>query len=490
MRKKMQLIEYENAATISTTFPRAIKQDEGYEIALKSIAHAPVKNLIHSNITLTKYNQTNNPIQSHELMLTSRFYESQADILMEIHRVIDTLSSIDDPPDLVLYEKNNETTMKFLNEMGDYYYVLKIKEDMFLNRPFKFKGIDRSQQRLKRSTDQIDIPSRTPLNKLEKSVSDMKSKHKKKFKAIEEQMTILREEYRILNYKLDKDPHYYTDRYERHKTIKRFEEIDKKQKEMGDDIELQKEYLKSIERTMPVISDRLDEVAQLNANVKNNRLVIEQTTQRLQDQVELINTLLSKVDDLQNQLDLEKDKLRMHITNMDKKNDGMEQEVIRLRRHIDEKHKEVVTYMKKLTDQLGIDEDQSIAIDTSNYVSSKSKKEIHVTEIRVSSTPIVTTRLGMIYCDIVENSLINNKQTRLLTAVPIISKRGYNYYEFKTPIYKVISVLQFSTISFTIADTEGFLMDFSLEGDELSNYQSDAKRKYPSMLNLHIRRRL
>ena len=494
---KMKLLEYENPAKISTTFPRAIKQDEGYEIALKSIAHAPVKNLIHSNVTLARYDRTNSSIQRQELVLTSRFYESQADILMEIHRVIDTLS-IDDPPVLALYEKNNETTMKFTND-----YFLKIKEDMFLNRPFKFKVIERGQQRSKRSEEQIDIPSRTSVDnehiKLQKNISDVKSKNKKKFKTIEDKMKKFKQEFDDFYKIISTDPALV--RLDRNWLTKHLLSIDKRisdsivqTEQVGDDLESQKELIKSIEQTLTLIGEQLGEVQKLSIAVYNNRLDIEGKVKNLRDQIDsiqlMISKILLKILDLQKQLEVQKAKLTMHISDMEKQNDGMEDEVNRLRRHVDEKHQEMVGYMKTLTEQLGIDADQSIAIDTSNYVSSKTKREINVSEITVSSAPIVTTRLGMIYCGIVENSLINNKQTRLLTSVPIISRRGYNYYEFKTPIYKVISVLQFSTISFTIADAEGFLMDFSLEGDELSNYQSDAKRKYPTMLNLHIRRRL
>ena len=70
----------------------------------------------------------------------------------------------------------------------------------------------------------------------------------------------------------------------------------------------------------------------------------------------------------------------------------------------------------------------------------------------------------------------------------VISKSGYSFYEVKEAIYKPISVLQFSTITFTILDSEGDLVEFSLEGDQLTN-KGDDKKKHPTLLNLHIRQR-
>ena len=36
-----------------TTFPRAIKLEDGYEIALKSISHGPVNNLTYSKVVFS-----------------------------------------------------------------------------------------------------------------------------------------------------------------------------------------------------------------------------------------------------------------------------------------------------------------------------------------------------------------------------------------------------------------------------------------------------
>ena len=86
---------------------------------------------------------------------------------------------------------------------------------------------------------------------------------------------------------------------------------------------------------------------------------------------------------------------------------------------------------------LGDDSSELMATDTSNFVSSKDKDDIKATQITVSAKPIVTTRLGFLYCSIVENSLINNKETRLLCIFPIVSKRGYSFYEINQTIYKL-----------------------------------------------------
>ena len=161
----------------------------------------------------------------------------------------------------------------------------------------------------------------------------------------------------------------------------------------------------------------------------------------------------------------------------------------RLESKIAENNQTMMSFIEILSEQFGNDKTQLLATDTSHFVSRKDKTIIRAKEITVSSEAIVTTRLGFLYCSVVENTLLNNRETRLLCIFPIISKRGYSFYEVKEAIYKTVSVLQFSTITFTILDSEGDLVEFMLEGDELTN-QQDGQKKYPTILNLHIRKRL
>ena len=65
-------------AKFHTTFPRSVRLDEGYEIALKSISHGPVTNLVHNKFTLCT------PSSKEVIEITPRFYESPSDILLDM----------------------------------------------------------------------------------------------------------------------------------------------------------------------------------------------------------------------------------------------------------------------------------------------------------------------------------------------------------------------------------------------------------------------
>ena len=46
-----------------------------------------------------------------------------------------------------------------------------------------------------------------------------------------------------------------------------------------------------------------------------------------------------------------------------------------------------------------------------------------------------TLNSGFLYSSIVGNSIIDQKQSRILSIVPMASKNGYNYHEFMSPVY-------------------------------------------------------
>ena len=129
------------------------------------------------------------------------------------------------------------------------------------------------------------------------------------------------------------------------------------------------------------------------------------------------------------------------------------------------------------------DKDHKYSIDTSQ-MASRRKQMLHVTEISVSMKPVQKTRLAFLYASPVENSLINDKESRLLAPFPVNSKNGYSYVEFAQPIYRDISVRQFMDISFYILDSNGKTIDFNLYGDDIDQEH----REYPTILNLDIRR--
>ena len=93
---------------------------------------------------------------------------------------------------------------------------------------------------------------------------------------------------------------------------------------------------------------------------------------------------------------------------------------------------------------------------------------------------------GFLYTDIVGNSMINQKHSRLLAIIPMKSTSGHNYYEFKNPTYRELSVHSFSDLNFFLTDVNGD----NLKMDSIyllrRNYP---KYILPTILSLHIRKK-
>ena len=97
----------------------------------------------------------------------------------------------------------------------------------------------------------------------------------------------------------------------------------------------------------------------------------------------------------------------------------------------------------------------------------------------------VATEAGFLYSNIVDNSMINQQQSRLLALIPIRSKPGYNYHEFTNPVYGPLSVHSFTDISFALTDVRGDVVRM----DHLySSYWGDTKIMYPTIITIHIRK--
>ena len=433
-------------AVITTTFPRAIKQHEGFEIALKSIAHAPVKNLVRNHFDLIRKTFTDNSwkVTVETYYLPSRFYESQADLLMEIYRI---LGSLDNPPPMLLYEKNGETTLTFTQHFID------VHADMFLNRPFKYKRRhDEMPTTISRKKRALEPHSQFNFNSNQSKVDRLKT--------LETAVEKLDKEWQwaLMFYKDYENIKDITSSYYKWKEQANIIfQYSKKMKDHEDILKTNNEQFKKFEENLVLlVTSKEYEADKVNAKINLDRL----------------NETVSKVMTLSKQV-------------QEDRNSALE----RLESKIDENNQTMMSFIEILSEQFGNDKTQLLATDTSHFVSRKDKTIIRAKEITVSSEAIVTTRLGFLYCSVVENTLLNNRETRLLCIFPIISKRGYSFYEVKEAIYKTVSVLQFSTITFTILDSEGDLVEFMLEGDELTN-QQDGQKKYPTILNLHIRKRL
>lgn len=445
----------QDPAVITTTFSRAIKQEEGYEIALKSICHAPVKNLLQENIVLVKQNKEHVKT-NYVLNLTSRFYESQADILMEIHRLIIDLSLID-PPIMSFYEKNGEMTLRFLESGSDYF--LHLKTDFFLNRTFKYKNVTNEKEstpaNLKRKREITSRQAKEINRRLH-----TQEQHVAELQSIMNRMEMF---YKYLNIgKVNKALEEWLAAHE--------------------DMQTRLTNVEQLKGMMEVIKAKIEKL-------ENPAITLYSQDGPSEGQIETMTREIVEIKTILQELGINKQDLDKHIEESKVVKRHVETHLGTLARKVDSNTNVLSKQMHLFSQMFKVDDKQSIAVDTSNFVTAKIKKEIDVVELTVSADTISTTRLAMIYCDIVENSLLDNEQSRLLTTIPIVSNRGYNFYEFKKPIYKPISILQFSTIEFHILDQENELMGFSLLGDEMTNNQK-ANRKYPTILNLHIRKRV
>ena len=84
-----------------------------------------------------------------------------------------------------------------------------------------------------------------------------------------------------------------------------------------------------------------------------------------------------------------------------------------------------------------------------------------------------TTQPAFLYSNIVENSYINGKLSRLLSIIPLSMKSHWSFYEFNNPVYIPIDVKQFSKIIFELRDINARLIAFD--------------PNFKTIINLHIK---
>ena len=77
-----------------------------------------------------------------------------------------------------------------------------------------------------------------------------------------------------------------------------------------------------------------------------------------------------------------------------------------------------------------------------------------------------------VYLNICQNSWINGKRSRLLCVFPVVSNKGYTFFEFRSPTYVPIEVTEFSKINVTFRNIRGTKMEFD--------------RSYDTVINLHV----
>ena len=84
-----------------------------------------------------------------------------------------------------------------------------------------------------------------------------------------------------------------------------------------------------------------------------------------------------------------------------------------------------------------------------------------------------TIEPAFLYSNIVENSYINGKLSRNLATIPLSLRSGWNFYEFKYPVYVPIDVREFSKIILELRDMNGKPIQFD--------------SSFRTILNLHIK---
>ena len=89
-------------------------------------------------------------------------------------------------------------------------------------------------------------------------------------------------------------------------------------------------------------------------------------------------------------------------------------------------------------------------------------------------------QLAFLYSSVIGESYINSRKSRLLAIVPLTSENGYTYFEFTNVSYYPLAVSTFTDILFSLKDVHGKQIQL---GDDTSDV------KYPTILNLHIRKR-
>ena len=441
-----------------TNFPRSVRLDEGYEIALKSISHGPVTNLVHNKFTLYT------PSSKEVIEITPRFYESPSDILLDIHKEITKKGHIP-----LLYEKDGHIKMKMLND-----YWIEINENMFLNRTFKYEMYDpvshiEKRERLKKKKKESSLDERIDamMELLNSVINEMGSEYQKQSDSV----TFIRNELSALRNLLSK--YFISGSLTRH--------IANELGVMSENIlallgtyktnvalfhnqsSVISSNLKSLIRKVEY-NDNKERIGSLEARATKS----EGLNKDNEDKIEDLETRALKTDEGNKRLELE-------VTNMETKIDSM-----------DRKIDQFTLVLERMNENITADKEpdgSTYSIDKSQ-MASRNRENLLVTEVSIPITPIVKTDLAFLYCSIVENSLVNNEETRVLTTIPITSRRGYNYFQFAQPIYRSISVRQFMDISFHILDVNENFMNFNLFGDDVDK----VNRKYPTILNLHIRR--
>ena len=415
------IISGSDPSTFHTTFARSVRLDEGYQLGIKSLYHAPVKNLVYNKFKL------HNEDTTQELELVPRFYSAPSDILLDMHQAIANVAPVP-----TLFEKDGQMKMV----MPDDFWI-EVNEAMFLNQNFKYVT---NRKRAKRAVRKYK-PPKEPIDR------------------IREKITTIEE------YLYGKDPKVgLVDGFEI--VVRKMNDLEGKltyitnMGEWKQSEEVKKQFVEVV-GSIRDLSDKFDALSY---------------DDNFQDKVESISSDILAIDTMIQELESSIAANKYSITTL-------EGQVVFLTNAFNKTSYTLEKLDESMLREEQPDKDHKYSIDTSQ-MASRRKQMLHVTSISVSMKPVEKTLLAFLYASPVENSLINNQESRMLTPIPVTSKQCYNYVEFAQPLYRKISVRQFMDISFEILDKNGKQVAFNLYGDDLDQ----ENREYPTILNLHIRR--
>jgi len=97
---------------------------------------------------------------------------------------------------------------------------------------------------------------------------------------------------------------------------------------------------------------------------------------------------------------------------------------------------------------------------TGDCLSLLSLSQIVANKIYELDSKIPNTFPTFLYCNIVDDSWINNKLSRLMQVIPLEYSLGWKYNDFHTPEKSIISLKEFSNILFELRDMNGDFINF------------------------------
>ena len=92
--------------------------------------------------------------------------------------------------------------------------------------------------------------------------------------------------------------------------------------------------------------------------------------------------------------------------------------------------------------------------------------------------------VGLLYTTLVQNSIFNDRYSRILATIPINVDDGYTCYEPSNPIYHKLSVDSFINVRFQIRDCNGNIIPTVFEINAMKNQ----KEYYPTVITLGLRK--